>query len=80
MTETLLFATLLSPVVVGLVEVAKQTFKLGTQYAPITALGLGVLVGIAASPFTEMDLLLRAWAGGLAGLAAMGLFDLYKKM
>ena len=80
MSETLLFATLLSPVVVGLVEVAKQTFKLGTQYAPITALALGVLVGIAASPFTEMDLLLRAWAGGLAGLASMGLFDLYKKM
>lgn len=80
MTETLLFATILSPVVVGLVEVAKQTFKLGTQYAPITALTLGILVGIAAVPFTEMDWLLRAWAGGLAGLAAMGLFDLYKKI
>jgi len=27
-------------------------------------------------PFTEMGLVLRLWAGGLAGLSATGLFEL----
>lgn len=79
MNEVLLFATVLAPIVVGLVEVAKRTFKLGTQYAPITALLLGIIAGGLADVFTDLGLAERLWAGALSGLASMGLFDLYKK-
>ncbi|BAQ08829.1 predicted protein [Bacillus sp. OxB-1] len=40
---------------------------------------MGIFVGFAASPFTDLDVVLRLWAGGLAGLSATGLFELVDK-
>lgn len=80
MNEVLAFATVLMPFVVALVELIKKVTLLETRYAPVVALLTGVVVGIAAYPFTEYVLVERAWAGALAGLGGMGLFDLGKKM
>lgn len=45
-------------------------------YFQLSDLVIGLLIGVVAYPFTELDLTLRLWAGGLAGLSATGLFEL----
>lgn len=42
----------------------------------LIALIAGILLGAVAFPFTELGAVERLWAGALAGLGAMGLFDL----
>ncbi|SEQ11509.1 hypothetical protein SAMN04487883_10344 [Bacillus licheniformis] len=39
---------------------------------------IGLLIGAAAYPFTDLELVLRLWSGGLAGLTATGLFEIGK--
>lgn len=75
MEDVLLFATLISPIILALVELVKNTVKMPKNYVPLVAVIVGLLVGFAAQPFTELDLVLRLWAGGLAGLSATGLFE-----
>jgi hypothetical protein len=74
--EVLIFASIISPVILALVNLVKYTIPVRKNYIPLVALVLGLVVGYAAAPFTELDLTLRLWAGGLAGLAATGLFEL----
>jgi hypothetical protein len=76
MQDVLVFATIISPVILALVELVKGTFPIRKNFVPLAALVLGLVVGYAAMPFTDLDLTLRLWAGGLAGLAATGLFEL----
>lgn len=76
MSEVLVFATIISPVILALVNMVKGAFPIPKNLIPLAALVLGLVVGFAAQPFTELDLTLRLWAGGLAGLAATGLFEL----
>jgi hypothetical protein len=80
MNEVLIFASVMVPIVSALVEVAKRALSLDTRYAPLLSLVLGVAIGALAYPFTDFGLVERLWAGALAGLGAMGLFDLGKKM
>jgi uncharacterized membrane protein AbrB (regulator of aidB expression) len=79
MEQVLLFATLISPIILALVELVKNTVKMPRNYVPLVAVIVGLLVGFAAQPFTELDLVLRLWAGGLAGLSATGLFEFVNK-
>lgn len=79
MEEVLLFATVLAPIVLALVELVKKTADLPVNLLPLIALVIGLLVGAAASPFTDLDIVLRLWAGGFAGLSATGLFELVKE-
>ncbi len=79
MEQVLLLATIISPIVLALVELVKQTVKFPKNYVPLVSLVIGLVVGFAAQPFTELDLVLRLWAGGFAGLSATGLFELVKK-
>ena len=65
MEEVLLFATVLLPIVTALVELIKKV--------------VGLIIGAVATPFTDFDIVLRLWAGGLAGLAGTGLFELVAK-
>lgn len=78
MQEVLLFATIIAPVVLGVTELFKKTFNVKVTYIPMVAVVVGLLVGLASQPFTELDLYLRLWAGGLSGLSATGLFELAK--
>ena len=75
MQEVLLLATIIAPVVLGLVEVLKRTTSIPHTLIPLTAVG----VGFFAEPFTELDAISRLWAGGLSGLSATGLFELVRK-
>ncbi|SDC60037.1 Bacteriophage A118-like holin, Hol118 [Terribacillus halophilus] len=79
MEEVMTFASIISPVVVALVQLIKKTVAVNNRYLPLISLLIGLLVGSLAWPFTEMDLVLRLWSGGFAGLAASGLYSLGKR-
>lgn len=79
MEEVLLFATVLAPIVLALVQLLKKTANIKVNLIPLFAFGFGLGVGALATPFTDMDLTLRLWAGAFAGLSATGLFELVVK-
>lgn len=76
MEQVLIFATVLAPVITALVQLVKQTGPIPKNIIPVVSLVIGLIVGAAASPFTDLDLVMRLWSGGFAGLAATGLFEL----
>lgn len=76
MTEVLIFATILAPIILAVTELFKRTIILPKKIIPLIAFAVGLFIGFASSPFTELDIVLRLWAGGLAGLAATGIFEL----
>lgn len=78
MTEVLLFATIISPIIIALLEALKRTFNINKRYIPMASIFIGVLVGIISSPFSDLDIQLRMWSGLLSGLSAVGLFELIK--
>jgi hypothetical protein len=60
------------PIIMGLVEVAKRTFKLPTRFAPLVSLGLGLGAGF----LMHSDQAGRAFIEGLVvGLEAAGLYS-----
>lgn len=79
MEQVLIFATLLLPIVTALVELVKKTCVLPVNIIPLISLIIGLVIGVAAYPFTDMEPVLRVWAGGFAGLAGTGLFELVFK-
>jgi len=76
MNEVLIFATILAPIILAVTELFKRTSDLPKKVIPLIAFAVGLFIGFAASPFTDLDVALRLWSGGLAGLAATGLFEL----
>lgn len=79
MEELLLFASILAPIVLALVQLIKKTVTENHELnhlLPLFALVVGLMVGFAATPFTDLDWTMRLWAGGIAGLAATGLFEI----
>ncbi|MCZ8541953.1 holin [Psychrobacillus psychrodurans] len=78
MTEVLLFSTVIVPIVLGVVELIKRSVseKLNKNLIPLIAFAVGIFIGFAGEPFTDLDLTLRLWAGALAGLASTGLFEI----
>ncbi|EZH67876.1 hypothetical protein DH09_08095 [Bacillaceae bacterium JMAK1] len=77
MTEILILASIIAPVTAGIVQGVKQ-FQVSKRILPAIALIVGLLLGFAAAPFTDLALLERLWAGGISGLTAVGLFELAK--
>ncbi|KYG32148.1 holin [Alkalihalobacillus trypoxylicola] len=76
METVLIFATVLSPIILALVELVKSTVNVSKNYIPLMAFIIGLIIGALAYPFTDLELVLRLWAGGIAGLSATGLFEL----
>ncbi|MDF4197284.1 holin [Bacillus subtilis] len=79
MQDVLIFATVLAPILTALVQLVKKTVKLPTNVIPALSFVIGIGLGAVAYPFTDLDLVLRLWAGGFAGLAATGLFEIGAK-
>ncbi len=79
MTDILILTSLLVPVIAGLVEVVKKTVNMKVNFIPVVALLIGLLIGFLAVPISELDTVMRLWAGGLAGLASVGLFEVVKQ-
>lgn len=81
MQEVLFFATVLSPIVTAIVELIKRVIpSISKNIVPLISLGVGLLIGAASFPFTEMEFMLRLWAGGFSGLAATGLYEIGSKV
>lgn len=76
LAEVLAFASVLAVFVMSIVQLVKTTLNLNKNIVPIVGVVVGLLIGAAAYPFTDMDIVLRLWSGGLAGLSATGLFEL----
>lgn len=76
LNNVLAFATLISVFVLALVQLVKTTVNVPRNLLPWIGLIIGLLIGWAAYPFSELELTLRLWGGGLAGLSATGLFEL----
>lgn len=79
MADVLIFAGILTPIITGLVEMIKKAVNVPLNFVPVIALLVGLLIGFAAQPFTDLDYINRFWAGGLAGLASVGLFEVVKQ-
>lgn len=79
MPELLIGGVPLVALIVALVELAKQTMGLDSQYAPVTAVGLGILlaVGIQVSTlFPEFGTWFQVVVLGMvAGLLACGIYS-----
>lgn len=80
MNEIVGFATVLSPVILGLVELIKVSTTFKKNLIPIVALFIGLGIGAASGTFTDLDLEMRIWAGGIAGLSSTGLYELGGKV
>ena len=76
MDEILILATIIAPVVLAVTEMFKRLGKVKANYLPFVALLIGLFVGYAAFPFSDLLLIERFWSGGIAGLTATGLFEL----
>lgn len=74
--DVLAYASVLAVFVLALVQLVKKSINVPNNILPLIGLIIGLLVGAAAYPFTDLELVLRLWAGGLAGLSATGLFEL----
>lgn len=75
MTEILLLTTILAPIVTALVQMMKTAINLNDRFIPLLAAVVGLGVGIAAFPISDVDLAMRIWAGVLAGLTGVGLYE-----
>ena len=76
LTDVLAYASVLAVFVLALVQLVKNNIAMPKNLVPFVGLAIGLLIGAASYKFTELDLVLRLWAGGLAGLSATGLFEL----
>lgn len=79
MTEVLALATAIALVVSGMVEVVKKATNMPNRFLPLLAVVVGAAVG-ALMYFLDAELGIRIWAGAIAGLGSVGLFELGKNM
>jgi hypothetical protein len=75
MNNALVIATVLIPLVAGIVEAIKKATEVNTKHLPVIAMITGVVVSFFVSlgfglPIAELIL-----AGVIAGLGASGLYD-----
>lgn len=78
----MLLSVILVPVVTAVVQVIKSAINIKKGLIPLVAVILGVLIGIGATPieaFAGIDLTVRIWVGAIAGLAAVGFFEVGNK-
>ncbi|WP_163526604.1 holin [Halobacillus ihumii] len=76
MEAVLIFATVIAPLLAGAVELVKRTVNVPKNWVPALSFVLGIGIGALAYPFTDLNLILRLWAGAFAGLSATGLFEI----
>lgn len=79
MAEVLIYTSVLTPIVIALIEVIKKAVNLKVNLIPLISLFVGLAIGYLGQNFTDLDLVNSLWAGALAGLSAVGLFEVGKK-
>lgn len=76
MENILTATTVIGAIVLGGTQMIKQT-SINNKWLPILNVLLGVIIGIGwALSFATSEVLVYAWAGGLAGMSAGGFYDL----
>ncbi|TKI50609.1 hypothetical protein [Lysinibacillus tabacifolii] len=78
LTNIFTLAAIMVAFVLAVSEVLKKTFKINTQYMPITSVVIGIFVGLVCWPLSEYPVYVMIIAGFVAGLTASGTFDLLK--
>lgn len=79
MVEILAMATIIAPITNGVIQAIKKATKINKEYLPLLAIVVGIGLGALAF-FLEADVFMRMWAGGVSGLAAVGLFEFIDKL
>jgi len=74
--RVMVFASVLSVIILAAVQLVKKTIPIPNNFVPLVGLIVGLLIGWASQPFTDLNLTSRLWAGALARLSATGLFEL----
>ncbi|WP_409370272.1 holin [Lysinibacillus sp. 38-6] len=78
LTNIFMIAIVMVAIVLAIAEVLKKTFKINTQYMPLTSVVIGIFIGLGCWPLSEHPLYVMLMAGFVAGLTASGTFDLLK--
>jgi len=78
MVDILAMATAIAAVTNGVVHAIKRTKLISKRYLPLVAIIAGALLG-ASALFIDIGIVERLWAGGISGLASVGLFELGKR-
>ncbi|QDQ01173.1 hypothetical protein FOH38_12315 [Lysinibacillus fusiformis] len=78
LTNIFIIAMTIVAIVLAVSEVLKNTFKINTQYMPITSVVIGIFIGLVFWPLSEYPVYVMLMAGFIAGLTASGTFDLLK--
>lgn len=73
----MLLASIVLLVVNGFIEVVKRLFNVNKRFLPAIAVVVGAVIG-ALAIFLDADLITRIWAGIVAGMSSVGLFELSK--
>lgn len=76
LNDVLAFASVLAVFVMAVVQLVKNTINLPKNIIPLVGVLIGLLLGLAFYPFTDLQTIERLWGGGLAGLSATGFFEL----
>ncbi|WP_376699879.1 holin [Listeria innocua] len=75
-TDLLTYITLLSVATTALSEVIKKMNIIPVRFIPLTSLVLGIILGACATFLSGAGTLAEMmWAGGIAGLGGVGLFE-----
>lgn len=77
MKDILLLATLLVPITSGVVQAFKIAEIMNKRFIPLFSVFIGICLGAAAF-FVNVEIIERMWAGGISGLASVGLFEIKK--
>ena len=77
MQQILITAGIVAPIISAIINVVKTQFKLDGKQVSALALGLGIIVGIAyAATIVHGDYAAYGWGGLIAGLSAIGYYEL----
>ncbi|MDH6370017.1 hypothetical protein M2444_001795 [Paenibacillus sp. PastF-3] len=76
LTNVLALASVITVFVLAGIQFVKVSVNVPKNMLPLIGFVIGLLIGIVAYPFTDLDITLRLWSGALAGLSATGLFEL----
>ena len=79
LTSVLVLASIIAIGSPFVVEAIKNMFNIPKNFLPLISVVVGVVIALAAFPFTDADPVTRVWAGVLSGLGGTGAFELIKK-
>lgn len=80
MQQILITAGIIAPIISAIVNVVKTQFNLNGKQVSTLALGLGIIVGLAyAATIAHGDYAAYGWGGLIAGLSAIGYYELALK-